>query len=422
MCFVTTVSLIAGAGCGTADPAAGPQDKIQVWGIQDPQNEPIIRTGIEIHNSTSRIGAELHTYVNDAYKQKLQASMGSPNAPDVFLNWGGGNLAQYVDAGQVVDLTQKLRDSPNAADAFLPSVLQVGQLNGKQYGLPMNGIQPVLLFYNKKVFHDAGVRPPKTFDDLLTLVDEFKRNEITPIVLPGRAGWTELMYLEYLLDRIGGPEKFAAIATSAPGAWQDPAVLKALAMCQQLAEKGAFGSKFASLNYDTDGSKLLAAGKAAMFLMGSWEYTNQAGTNPEFVTGGNLGWVPFPTVAGGVGDPRNVVGNPSNYFSVSNRSGQLDAAVEFVIKTTSSSEYISALVEAGQVPAVKGVEKELGSGQNAEFALFTYRLVGNAPSFTQSWDQALSPSTARELLTNLQKLFLSEITPADLASAMGSVR
>ena len=31
--------------------------------------------------------------------------MGSPNPPDVFFNWGGGNLAQFVKAGNVVDLT-----------------------------------------------------------------------------------------------------------------------------------------------------------------------------------------------------------------------------------------------------------------------------------------------------------------------------
>jgi raffinose/stachyose/melibiose transport system substrate-binding protein/xylobiose transport system substrate-binding protein len=422
VCVIAIVAVTASSGCGallgTAGPAAGSRDRIQVWALQDAQNQPVIETGIAEYNRSSIINAVLLTYVNDAYKQKLQVSMGSPNAPDVFFNWGGGNLAQFVDSGNVVDLTTRLRRDPTA-NIFLPSVMQVGQVDGKQYGLPMNGIQPVVLFYNKKVFADAGVKPPATYDDLLSLVDTFKDRDVTPIALPGLQGWTELMYLEYLLDRVGGPQKFAAIAAGKPGAWRDPAVLRALSMCQDLAKRGAFGSKFASINYDNTGaSKLFATGKAAMFLMGSWEYASQASANPKFVSAGQLGWVPFPVVDGGQGDPKNVVGNPSNYFSVTARSAHRDAAVNFVIDMTTSKEYIAALIQAGQVPAVKGVEQQLAGSANAEFATFTYKMVADAKGFTQSWDQALSPSVGAELLTNLQKLFLSNISPQQFVSAM----
>jgi hypothetical protein len=79
---------------------------------------------------------------------------------------------------------------------------------------------------------------------------------------------------------------------------------------------------------------------------------------------------------------------------------------------------VTDLVEAGQVPAVRDVEDQLSSSQNADFAIFTYELVGAAPAFTQSWDQALTPSVSAELLTNLQKLFLSDITPEEFVSAM----
>jgi xylobiose transport system substrate-binding protein len=422
VCAVMAAAVIPSSGCGallgTAGPAAGSRDRILVWALQDPQNQPIIEAGIGRYNQSSIISAEQLTFVNDAYKQKLQVSMGSPNPPDVFFNWGGGNLAQFVESGDVVDLTTRLERDPTA-NIFLDNVMAIGKVGGKQYGLPMNGMQPVMLFYHKKVFADAGVEPPKTYDDLLSLVDTFKDRRITPIALPGTQGWTELMYLEYLLDRVGGPEKFAAIVAGRPGAWRDRAVLRALEMCQDLAERGAFGSNFASINYDNTGaSRLFATGKAAMFLMGSWEYTNQASNNPEFVDGGNLGWVPFPVVGDGAGDPTNVVGNPSNYFSVTSASAHRDEAVNFVVDLTTSPEYVSALIESGQVPAVAGVEDQLADSANADFATFTYRLVDGAKAFTQSWDQALSPSVGAELLTNLQKLFLSDISPQQFVSNM----
>ncbi|MFC7482767.1 ABC transporter substrate-binding protein [Luedemannella flava] len=277
-----------------------PGEYVQVWALQDANNEPIIQRGVLQFNGDSGTGARLTTWNNDTYKQKLAAVMGTSSAPDVFFNWGGGNLAQYVRTGQVRDLTPALAERADIAKSFLPSVLAVGKVDGVQYGLPLNGIQPVILFYNKKVFRDADVEPPGTYADLLALVDVFKARNITPIALAGAQGWTELMWLEYLLDRVGGAARFADIAAGKSGAWRHADVRRAVTMCQELAKAGAFGSDFAKVEYDKSGaSRLLATGQAAMHLMGSWEYGNQDIDNPAFLKSGDLGWVAFPAVTGG---------------------------------------------------------------------------------------------------------------------------
>ncbi|MCA2214161.1 extracellular solute-binding protein [Jidongwangia harbinensis] len=408
------------AACGAAGDEAG--GGVRVWALEDPQNAPIIQLGIDQFNQTATTRAELATFPNAWYGLKLDSSLGALNSPDVFFNWGGGNLAQFTADNQVADLDAALAENRAVADAFLPSVLEVGKVGGKQYGLPMNGIQPVVLFYNKTVFTAAGVEPPKTYDDLLSLVDTFKDRDIIPIALPGTQSWTLLMWLEYLLDRVGGPDKFAAIAAGKPGAWSDPAVLKALTLCRELAESGAFGPEFASINYDSAGApRLLATGKAAMLLMGSWEYSSQLSNNPDFVTSGNLGFTAFPVVTGGAGQPDSVVGNPSNYFSVWAGGRHTDAAIELLMKTLTSDAYTDALVESGQVPAINGVDAKLAGTPNAEFSTFTYRLVENASSFTQSWDQALSAEVSAAMLSNLTKLFLAQITPEQYVTAMAAV-
>jgi hypothetical protein len=46
-------------------------------------------------------------------------------------------------------------------------------------------------------------------------------------------------------------------------------------------------------------------------------------------------------------------------------------------------------------------------------------MVAKAPSFTQSWDQAVEPAVADKLLSNLQKLFLLKITPEQVVASMG---
>jgi raffinose/stachyose/melibiose transport system substrate-binding protein/xylobiose transport system substrate-binding protein len=190
-------------------------------------------------------------------------------------------------------------------------------------------------------------------------------------------------------------------------------------MIRDLVERGAFGTNYGSVSQDSGGADaLLAKGRAGMELMGSWEYAGQLATAPKFVKDGKLGWTTFPTVPGGKGDPKNVVGNPSNFFSVTAKSANRSGAVDFVKKTVTEPSYVSDLLSIGQVPAVAGIDAQIKASPNADYTGFVYQLVAGAPSFTQSWDQALDPATAQKLLTNLQKVFNKQSTPQQFVSAM----
>ncbi|WP_216214876.1 ABC transporter substrate-binding protein [Amycolatopsis aidingensis] len=413
------VAALTLAACGTTGPAAGGAGGVTVWALQDPALNPVEQESIERFNSGTDGRAKLETFVNDPYKQKLRVSLGSPNAPDVFFNWGGGNLAEYVDAGKVADLTPVLEADPELQSAFIPSVLETARLDGRYYGIPMRGMQPVVLFYNKKVFADAGVQAPRTWADLLAAVDGLKEAGVTPIALPGAQAWTELMWAEYVLDRLAGPEVFQTIRQDGPAGWRDPAVLAAMTKLGELLDRGAFGANFSSLTWDDSAaSTLLAQGRAGMMLMGSWEYSRQLEANPEFVEGGDLGWLPFPAISGGEGDPGNVVGNPTNFYSVT--AGAPEAATEFVSTTLHDPEYVDALIAAGDVPTVTGIEDKLAAAPNADFTTWVYGLVRDAPNFQLSWDQDLPAADAEYLLTQLQEFFLGNLTPQAFVDALAS--
>jgi ABC-type glycerol-3-phosphate transport system substrate-binding protein len=75
-----------------------------------------------------------------------------------------------------------------------------------------------VLFYHRKLFTDAGLRPPATYADLLTAGDTFRGRGITPIALGGGDRWPALMHLAYLTDRLGGAGVFADVAAGRPGA------------------------------------------------------------------------------------------------------------------------------------------------------------------------------------------------------------
>jgi ABC-type glycerol-3-phosphate transport system substrate-binding protein len=420
---LATTAALAGPYLGlrpftTADPVGG-TGVVHVWMLHSTDRNPGLRNCIDGFNDRSDVRVELSLFGNDAYKRVMAGPWPDP-APDVFENWGGASLYGPVRAGRATDLTEAMAGRPGVADVLLPGVLAGARVDGRLYGLPKTGVQPVVLFYHKRLFAENGLKPPRTYADLLTAVDAFHDRGITPMALAGGERWPALMYLAYLTDRIGGSEVFADVAAGRPGAWRDPAVVRAATLAQELVRHQAFGATADRLRYDSgDTSRLLADGEAAMQLMGSWEYSKQLRTDPAFAAG-DLGWVPFPTVVGGTGDPADVVGVPANYLTVDPHAPHREEAVDFLLRTVTSDAYLNGLLEAGEVPAVRDLEPRLAGQPHAEFARFVHRLATDAPAFALVWDQALPWATAAELLENTAKLFRLEITPDQFVAAMAA--
>lgn len=406
------------AGCGfkSAGAASSSADgDVQYWAQVDPTNT-VQQAAISAFDKTSKGQVTLSTIASAGYLGKVQTAMGSSAMPGLFFNWGGGSLSPYVKAGKLVAL------DPSLKAHFLASPLQAGIVDGEFVGVPCRGTQPVFLYYNKSLFTQAGVQPPTTFAELQNLVTVFKKRGVTPITVAGAPtwSWTELMWLEYLVDRVGGPGVFKTIAGGDWSGWKDPSVLQAAEMITQLVSSGAFGSNFGSVNYGAGGtSTLLATGRAAMQLMGSWDYATLAQISPSFASG-ELGYVPFPSVEGGKGDAANVSGNPTNYISMTTAAAST-TAVDF-LKTVYSDSYVLGLVKMGEVPVTTNTKALLGQSSDPAYSNFLYNLVADAPNFTQSWDQALGSTLATPMLTEIQKLFNGQDTPQQFVSNVLAIK
>jgi len=91
--------------------------------------------------------------------------------------------------------------------------------DGKIYGVPNSGVQPVLFYYNKDIFSKLHLNPPQTWNELLQAVTKLKQQNIIPIALAGGSKWPYLMYEEYLVDRYGGPDAFNAVLANQGNSW-----------------------------------------------------------------------------------------------------------------------------------------------------------------------------------------------------------
>ncbi|TVT32585.1 extracellular solute-binding protein [Amycolatopsis rhizosphaerae] len=401
--------------CGSSGPA-GPGGKATAWALTG-GDEQVFRT------SFGTAGIDGQFFGNDAYKQKIRSAVGAGQAPTLIFSWGnGGMLRSWVDAGKVMDLTPEVQKDPALTSRYLPSVAATGVIGGKTYAVPNNSMQPVFLFYNKDLFARIGAQPPSTWDELMALVPRFNQAGIAPFSLGGQSKWPQLMWEEYLVDRIGGPEVFTAIAANKPGAWSDPAVVRANTMIQQLVDAGGFVKGFDSISTDSNAdTALLYTGKAAMYLMGSWAFPTIKQADPEFASG-KLGWTSFPSVSGGKGAAADIVGNPANFWSVSAQASdaQKQAAVKYLREGVMNDTYVDSLLAGGSVPPVNGIEAKLAKAEDPQYLSYVYGLARNAPNFQLSWDQALSPGQADALLTNLDQLFGKQITPEQFSTAMNA--
>jgi raffinose/stachyose/melibiose transport system substrate-binding protein len=412
------------AACGTAGPGQAKAGEASIWYLSTQPQEGIRQDGVNAFNGAHPNGKlGLTFFQNDAYKAKIKTAIGAGQAPTIIWTWGGGGLREYVRNGQVDDLTDWFAQHEDVKNKLFAPAFGAATVDGRIYAIPCENVSPIVLFYNKDAFTKVGATPPKTWDELMALVPKFTAAGIAPMSLGGQSRWTSMMWLEYLFDRIGGSDLFSGIAAGT-GTWSDPSAIQALTKAQDFIRAGGFVNGFQSITADSNADQaLLYTGKAAMMLHGAWTYGGMKQDGGDFVPGGHLGFVPFPTVAGGKGDPGDAVGNPSSYLALNSKATAEEKAIAldyFASGLLTDNDANSWITRAGSVPVVNGVDKKFAGSADQQFLQFVYDMSSKAPVFAQSWDQALPPATADILLTNIEQLFNLAITPDQFASNMNA--
>ena len=412
------------AGAGGSAPAAGAG--ATYWTLSGPPGEAVRKATVaRFDKANPDSSVKITVFQNDDYKAKIKTAIGAGQAPTLIWGWGGGGLREYVKANQVEDLTSWFDQNADVKKRLFPSSFGAATIDNKIYAMPCETVQPIVLYYNKKVFDKVGVQPPQSRGEIMALVPKFNAAGIAPFSLGGQSRWTNMMWLEFLFDRIAGPEIFQSVLDGQKDAWSAPGSIQGLTELQKLVKANGFVKGFSSITADSNADQaLLYTGRAAMMLHGSWSYGIQKAQGGKFVAEGSLGYMNFPPVEGGKGDPSDTVGNPGQYIAISSKAtdGQKTAAKAFFAKGLLDDAEIKDWIGTGGVPIINGTDSQLASaGADAPFLQFVYGVASKAKVFAQSWDQALPGSAAETLLDNIAKLFQLSITPQQFASNMNAI-
>ena len=116
---------------------------------------------------------------------------------------------------------------------YAPGWLSAGTFNGKLYALFFKAANKSTVWYNVKAFKDAGVTPPKTWDDLQKDAKTLKASGVDAYSIGGSDGWTLTDLFENIYLRQAGPDMYDKL-TNHEIKWTDPSVKQALTTMAQV--------------------------------------------------------------------------------------------------------------------------------------------------------------------------------------------
>jgi raffinose/stachyose/melibiose transport system substrate-binding protein len=249
-------------------------------------------------------------------------------------------------------------------------------------------VSEVVLWYNKSLFDQAGVDPAslQTWEGFLAAVQTFKDNGITPIALGGKDKWPAHFWWSKLVVRLAGMDGFNAAAAGEGDGFAGEDFVKAGEYFLQLAELEPFQEGFLAAGYG-DASGYFGDGKAAMHLMGDWDYqvAKDNSADQQGIPDDQLGILPFPTIEGGKGDPTDTLGGIGGYLFGRNAS---DEAVKFLEWYNSRAQQERFAEGSFYIPLAKGAADNMTNPFKVQVA----QNIGGAHWHANFFDQALGPA------------------------------
>ena len=233
---------------------------------------------VEIVNATVAGGAGTNA------KAVLSTRLTGGDPPDSFQLHAGLEVEKYEPAKFLQPL-DRLYTSEGWAKVFPKDLIALLKYKDHFWGVPVNIHRANVLWYNRKVFDDNGLKPPTTWNEFFKASDTLKAKGIVPLVIGTKEGWEAGHTFETVLASVLGPTGYKGLwAGSTP--WTDPKVTDALNTFKRLMTYA--NTDYAALTW-SDAAQYLVDGKGAMHIMGDW--TDGWFTSKNYA---GYGWAPVP--------------------------------------------------------------------------------------------------------------------------------
>ncbi|GGF90499.1 ABC transporter substrate-binding protein [Paenibacillus aceti] len=277
----------ANTGSNGAAGNSGSKEKVQLtfttWGdVNSSSSEQ--KLADEFNAAHPNIEVKFEPVPGDGYATKLTTSLASGTAPDVFLI-GEGDFYAYVDKGVVEPLDDYVaKDQSFDLNMYQQDLIDMERINGKLYYLPKD-FNPLALWYNKRIFDEAGVAYPSddwTWDDLITTAKKLTKQENGKYTQFGfNAGTWEYPIYTYLWAY--GTDIANEEGTKAEGFMNSDKTVQAM---EQYVDLSIGANRVSPTPQDTEtmggDSSMFMTDKLAMMITGRWIKSDLDKSNVEY--------------------------------------------------------------------------------------------------------------------------------------------
>lgn len=342
------------------------------------------------------VSVQLEMPTADNAAQILKTRLASNDAPDIFALHAINEIPSYYKAGYLEDLS----DQPfvgKLLDSVKPSVTTT---DGKVVAVPLETLSWGYL-YNKKIFTDLGITPPKTLTEMKAVVEKLKANKVTPFVLSYKEAWIPQLVLPLAAGALINTEDadFIERMNKDEGSFTE---LKAMFDIFDLIN--ANGTEKATEVGGDDGAAAFAAGKGAMWLQGPWYAETILKSNPDL----DFGVAPLPINDNPDATLINL--SASTSLAVSKSTKNKEVALDFInyiLDDTASNAFFQAL-KFNPISTVHTYE--------------SYPWVNDATAYVKEGksyqDPAIPQSVKDEVGKGLQAYYAGQLSQDDVLKAL----
>ncbi|MEA5464778.1 ABC transporter substrate-binding protein [Leptothoe sp. PORK10 BA2] len=208
---LSLAALLALNACGGGDDGASESAEKTVTILGLIVGEQQVKLEEALKPFEAETGIDVIYEGTDSFAMLLTMRVESGDAPDIAMFPQPGLMANFVEAGQMVPVTEFM-DQGTLANAYPEAWLSLATVDGSIYGIWYRASVKSLVWYNPKAFAAQGFEVPTTWDEMMALSDQIVDAGVMPWCVgleSGEAtGWPGTDWVEDIMLRTAGPEMY----------------------------------------------------------------------------------------------------------------------------------------------------------------------------------------------------------------------
>lgn len=407
--FAATVS--PGSSAKTTAPAAGSVSILSLWGGSE--KSAFLKTTAAF---TKKSGVKVNYETARNYEPVLRTRLAAGNPPDIAIIPSPAILLSFAKQGALKDTGKLGLSSSYLGARYNKGLTQLVTYKGKVYGVPAKGNSKSLVWYRPEDFQKYGLKPAKTWAQLLSITSKLKAKGQTPWAVGAGDGWPLTDWFEDIYIRSAGPDKYQGLFTGKVK-FTDPSVKKALTYFTTILSdknvpgglKGALGTKFV----DGIGQVFGTKPKAQLYVEGGFVggiATQQVNTKLKPLK--TINSFPFPTINPKFGSSPVVYGG--DYVVAFSDSAEVKQFLKYITSAGAGKTWVStgAVTSPNKTVPLSSYKSPLVKAEAKQLQASTairYDGSDQLPSdFGADWQAALQkifgkPSDMNKVLSDIQK-------------------